>query len=137
MMISRSKMMFAAAAIVALTTAKTEAQMAVANYLEEDSHAGVAKGADANQANANAIAACEKNGGPKGSCMIYATIIRGASGQKTICLSAAQGNNGDFGYGTGVDKNSSVAAAIKSCKIGAVAPRYCKHVAETVCQTTQ
>jgi hypothetical protein len=118
-------------------TTNASAQMAVANCLEESPHAGIAKGADANQANSNAIAACIKNGGNDSCCIIYATIIRGASGQKTICLSAAQGYNGDFGYGTGVNNKASVAAAIGSCKIGAVAPKYCKHVGDTVCQTTQ
>jgi hypothetical protein len=101
------------------------AQMAVANCLEESPHVGVAKGADANEANANAIAACIKNGGYQNCCIVYATIIHGASGQKMTCLAGAQGYNGDFGYGIGINRKDATAAAIRSCKINPIAPKQC------------
>ena len=113
----------------------TSAQLAVANYLEESPHVGVAAGMSASEANANAIAACVKNGGPQDSCKVYATIIHGASGQKTICLAGAQGFNGDFGYGTGTNKQGAIAAAISNCKIGAIAPQYCRQRGDVICQT--
>jgi hypothetical protein len=127
----------AAVLIFRLGAPDAQAQLAVANCLEESPHVGVAMGVDANDANSKAQAACVKNGGNNACCSVYATIIRGASGQKTICLSGAQGFNGDFGYGTGIDKQTAAAAAISSCKIGAVAGKFCKQVGDIVCQTTK
>jgi hypothetical protein len=109
--------------------------MAVANCLEESPHVGIAAGRDANAANRNAIAACIRADGTQDCCKIYATVIHGASGQRTICLAGAQGSNGDFGWGTGADQNDAVSAAINNCKINAVAPAYCVRQGDVVCQT--
>jgi hypothetical protein len=114
--------------------ASTRAELAIANCLEESPHIGVASGSGSIEANANAIAVCVKNGGAGGCCNIYATFAKGASGQKTLCLAGAQGSNGDFGYGTGTTSKAAASAAVASCRIGAVAPKFCRQQEDIVCQ---
>jgi hypothetical protein len=109
--------------------------IAIANCAAEDPHIGIAIGANAGEANANAIGECVKNGGGQDCCTIYATIIHGPLPQKTICLAGAQGYNGDFGWGTGTNRKMAISAAISSCKMFAVSPRNCRKTVDVACKT--
>jgi len=113
-----------------------KAAMAVANFLEESPHVGVAYGATPEDANRNALRACGKTDPSiTKDCRIYATFNRGPSGYRNrTCLAAAQGYNGDFGYGIGTTRERAIEAALKSCQTGAIAPRYCKRTGAIVCQ---
>lgn len=104
---------------------KAFAQMAVANCLEEEPHIGLGQSTTIDKANSEALANCVKNGGDSKCCTIYASIYRGPTTGKITCLGAAQGYNGDFGYGFGPTQDSAIQAAISNCKVGAVAPNFC------------
>ena len=121
-------------AIVSSASPGAHSELAVANCLEESPHIGVAKGANSNEANANAIQSCVNHGGTSTCCNIYATFVKGASGEKTLCLAGAQGYNGDFGYATGSSSRSAASSAVSNCKIGAIAPKYCRQQGDIVCQ---
>jgi hypothetical protein len=109
------------------------AEIAVSNCLEEDEHIGIALGADASTANANAVARCIARGGDNQCCEIYATIRKGSSGTRQFCVAGAQGNNGDFGYGVAGTRARATQAAIQSCRESAIAPKQCKAKGDVVC----